>query len=855
MIAPLPPDEDRRLEALRRYDIVDTDPEQGFDDITLLASQICGVPIALISLVDEQRQWFKSKIGVRESETSRDIAFCAHGILQPEFFEVEDARADLRFASNPLVTQDPKIRFYAGAPLRNSDGYALGMLCVKDRVPRELTPDQKQALQALSRQVVAQLELRNSLRESQRYVQERRGAEESLRRSEEQFQQLANNITDVFWVVSPDFAKIHYVSPGYGTVWGRTEAELYADPDQWMAAILPEDREQVIAECMSLGQDRDNISVEYRIATPTGDIRWIHGRGFQVRDQTGQLVRVAGVTTDITQRKLAELALHDSKQFLRATLNALSARIAILDEQGVIMEVNTAWASFAALTLAYESQFGIGVNYLAVCEAGLGFSGARGPLAVEGIRKVMAGNCVEFMLEYQGGDGREAPWFLMRATRFTDTGPIRIVVAHQDITQRKRTEEALELARVAADSANRAKSDFLATMSHEIRTPMNGMLGFAELLSGTALDDEQKQFVSVIQGSGKTLLRLINDILDFSKIEAGRMQVESIPFDMAGVVQEVAGLLYPQARVKNLQLQVRFDADLPRQFSGDPTRVRQVLLNLIGNALKFTKSGGVVIQVQSVPGRVPTLRCEITDTGIGIAADQQATLFELFTQVDSSTTRRFGGTGLGLAIAKRLVELMGGGIGVTSEPGQGSTFWFTLISRAPDQDSAPRLPKQKSLLAQPIPPLPAAPLPGPRPRVLVVEDDPINQQLAVHLVEKLGCDADVAANGFEAVALTEQHGYALIFMDCQTLEMDGLEATRRIRSAEKSGVRTPIVAVSASVTGDQRKRCMAAGMDDFVEKPIQFELLESAFRKWLRAPVKSHPAAAVPGLGEKERQP
>jgi PAS domain S-box-containing protein len=727
------------------------------------------------------------------------------------------------------------------------------MLCVKDRVPRELSPEQKQALQALSRQVVAQLELRNSLRETLRYIQERRAVEESLRRSEEQFQQLANNITDVFWVASPDFGKFHYVSPGYQTVWGRREAEVYADPGQWRAAILQEDRERVLAECILLGQDREKISLEYRITTPTGDVRWIHARGFQVRDQVGKLVRVAGIATDITQRKQAELDLHDSRQLLRSTLNALSARIAILDDQGVIVEVNTAWAAFVAGAPDQDGKIGIGVNYLARCESGLGFSGSMGPSALAGIRKVMAGTCAEFVMEYLGSEGREARWFLLRVTRFTDAGPTRVVVAHQDITKRKRTEEALELARVAADSANRAKSEFLATMSHEIRTPMNGVLGFAELLLGTALDYEQRQFASTIQGSGKALLRLINDILDFSKIEAGRMQVEAIPFDLVGVVQEVAGLLYPQARVKNLQLQVRFGADLPRRFTGDPARVRQVLLNLLGNALKFTKSGGIVIEVQSVPGRVATLRCEVSDTGIGIAPEKQATLFNLFTQVDSSTTRQFGGTGLGLAIAKRLVELMGGSIGLVSEPAKGSTFWFTLVSRIPDQEPSSHVPTTKGSLAKARPARPAAAASHARPRVLVVEDDLTNQQLAVHLVEKLGCEADVAANGFEAVAQTEQREYALIFMDCQMLEMDGIEATRRIRKAEKSGARTPIVAVSASVTEDQRKRCLAAGMDDFVEKPIQFELLESAFRQWLRAPGNSHDAGPAPSPGERSR--
>jgi PAS domain S-box-containing protein len=841
MKAPLPPDEEQRLMALGRYEVLDTEREQRFDDLTLLASHICGVPIALISLVDEHRQWFKSKIGLEAPEISREIAFCAHGILQPDYFEVGDAGQDPRFATNPLVTGEPRIRFYAGAPLTTGDGHALGMLCVIDRVPRTLDPQQKTALQALSRQVVAQLELGKSLREERQSARERRIAEDSLRRSEEQFQQLVNHITDVFWVASPDFGTFHYVSPGYETIWGRSPAALRADAGQWVAAIVTEDRGRVLLAFAALGREESKISIEYRIACPGGEIRWIHDRGFEVREEGGGLIRLAGVATDITLRKEAELALLDSKQMLRSTLNALSARIAILDERGVILETNTAWAGFPPMPGVPERDFGIGADYLGLCESSRCFCTGRGAEAAAGIRKVMAGECSESVLEYPTRLGEETRWFLMRVTRFAGPGPLCVVVAHQDITVRKRTEEALELARVAADAANRAKSDFLATMSHEIRTPMNGVLGFAELLRSTSLDEVQTRFVDTIQGSGQTLLRLINDILDFSKIEAGRMRVEALPFDLPGVVQEVAGLLSPQARAKNLYLRVQFDAELPRRFIGDPTRLRQVLLNLIGNALKFTRSGGVTIQLLGIPGSVPGVRCEVTDTGIGIPADKQAGLFTLFTQADSSTTRQYGGTGLGLAIARRLVELMGGSIGLVSEPGKGSTVWFTLAGPASDQQGAPQnlwSTPQDEKVEVTLPPLLSSKIPL---RVLVVEDDLINQQLVVHLVENLGCEVEVAGNGIEAVALAGGQPYALIFMDCRMQEMDGFEATRRIRSAERIGRRTPIVAVTASVLPGQREKCLAAGMDDFIEKPIQVEALERALRKW----------TAVPGSGQR----
>jgi two-component system, cell cycle sensor histidine kinase and response regulator CckA len=326
MKAPLPPDEVERLISLRRYEILDTDPEQEFDDITLLASHICGTPIALISLVDENRQWFKSKVGLTESETSRDIAFCAHGILQRGVFEVNDAQADERFAANPMVTGSPRIRFYAGAPLITSDGHALGMLCVTDQTPRKLSTEQRTALQALSRQVVTQLELRLSLTELRETVIQLKRTAEALRDSEEKFRQLAQNISDVFWMTSPDLQQVHYVSPAYEQMWGRSAASLYEHPQQWAEAIVAEDRERVFATFNRMMADELSVSVEFRIVRPDGQVRVIHSRGFQVRDVAGKLIRLTGIATDITERKRFEAQLIQSQNM--ETVGKLAGGIA-----------------------------------------------------------------------------------------------------------------------------------------------------------------------------------------------------------------------------------------------------------------------------------------------------------------------------------------------------------------------------------------------------------------------------------------------------------------------------------------------------------------------------------------------
>jgi len=333
MSAPLPENEKQRLEALRQYDVLDTAPEQAFEDLTLLAAQICEVPMAMVSLVDENRQWFKSKLGLAASETPRDIAFCAHTILQADqVLEVSDAQTDPRFAQSALVTSEPRVRFYAGAPLITPDGHALGALCVMDQRPRRLTPDQLNALKALSRRVVAQLELRHQaqllakkeqeavrmlqLAEKSRrallgVLEDEQQATASLRESEERFREMAASIDEVFWMTDTAKGHILYVSPAYEKIWGRRGEELYGSPGMWAKAIVPEDRDRVVAAVLAK-QSTGEYREEYRIARPDGSIRWIFDRAFPVRNAAGEVCRVVGVAVDITERKQLE------EQFLRA---------------------------------------------------------------------------------------------------------------------------------------------------------------------------------------------------------------------------------------------------------------------------------------------------------------------------------------------------------------------------------------------------------------------------------------------------------------------------------------------------------------------------------------------------------
>ena len=649
-------------------------------------------------------------------------------------------------------------------------------------------------------------------------------------------------------MVSTGQTHFTFVSDRVKEVRGLEPAALLADGRISAAQIAPEYRERCVQGVLQAAAQRAPWREDYKIILPDGQQRWLRA---EIRPEAelaedGSII-YTGIWQDVSQLKEAGARLRDITESIPVAVfqahRSPAARYAI-----------------PFCSRALERICGVSPEEaMADTRQLLALLDPEEAAQLQGVFDASAADLRPWALDFRLRHklSGETVWVHGEAQpkRAADGGVLWNGYL-ADISEAKRVSEELRRAKEGAESANRAKSDFLANMSHEIRTPMNGIIGMAELALDGPLEANQREYLSIVQSSAESLLRVINDILDFSKIEAGKLQIEHIPFELGRSVADTLKTLALRANDKGLELVCSLAPELPSQVLGDPGRLRQVLINLIGNAIKFTEHGEVVLRVSLAAGAAadepPSVLFTVSDTGIGIPPEKLQSIFDAFSQEDSSITRRYGGTGLGLTISARLVEAMGGSIWVDSELGRGSSFNFVLPFATAPEPAAGELPEAQRIQDSLGALLAGSALPGEQPQmeVLLVEDHPVNQQLACALLQRWGHRVSVADNGQLALEQLARRRFDLVLMDMMMPVLDGLESTRRFRALEaqqRPGERTPVIAMTARATPADRELCMAAGMDDYLSKPIDVKEFQRLVQRYVMSNTQK--PGALPTTG------
>ncbi|MBK8911027.1 MAG: PAS domain S-box protein [Chlorobi bacterium] len=673
-------------------------------------------------------------------------------------------------------------------------------------------------------------------------VTERKRAEDELRASEERYKYLVDHANDVIYRANSE-GRFTFANPTAARVLGFQLDELIGK--HYLDLVAPTHRDAAKRFYLKQFISRTvNTYYEFPCLMQDGRTTWF-GQNVHLILHQGKVAGFQAVARDITERKHVEEALRESEELFHTAFDSAPIGIALVSIEGHWLQVNHALCKI----VGYSEEELLRTNFQSITH------NDDLEADIDLIYRTLVGEIPGYQVEKRYTHKQGYPiWVLLNVSLVRDPQgkPLYIICQIQDITPQKQTLTELAEARDAALESTRLKSQFLANMSHEIRTPMNGIIGMTDLLMATTLGPEQRQFASTIQASALDLLTILNDILDFSKIEAGKVSFENIPFSIRGALSNITDLLWQRARTKGIRLITSVAPETPDNVLGDPVRLRQVLNNLLSNAIKFTAFGEVVVRVgvqDRQPG-VATIRFEVSDTGIGISSDALPHLFTPFSQADNSTTRKYGGTGLGLAICQQLVELMGGTIGVQSQSGTGSTFWFLLTFPLASEERIGANGVAAAEIGQPA--VAGEPLPtvAPGVRVLVAEDNPINQRVTLGQLAKLGIRADLANNGVEALDALARTPYDLVFMDCQMPEMDGYQAAREIRLREGSR-HAIIIALTADAMSSARQECLDAGMDDYIAKPIQMDKLRIILDRWIgQAPVSMAPNAADNSNGD-----
>ncbi len=1042
--------EKQRLKALRNYKLLDTLPEAEFDRLTELASLICDVPISLISLIDENRQWFKSKHGLDTNETPREYSFCNHVIQQPGIFEIKDATADVRFAQNPLVTGDPEIRFYAGYPLIDNKGLALGALCVIDRVPKELNDKQKRALQLLADEVMA-------LITQQRRKEELKVSENRFRSFFENSQGLmcTHDMSGRFLSVNVagaaligysvkelrsmtlydlvpekyhfgmnmylDEMKVHGKSSGlmitnhkdggqmiwmYNNIMEKDvdgndyvignsidiTAQHHIEKDltrtkqlleqinrvsniggweynvkkgslYWSAITkqiheVDDDFSPVSATAINFfkeGSNRDEISskfetlikngqpydVELQLTTAKNNTIWVRAIG-QAEFKNGTCKRAFGTIQNIDKQKKMEIALEASENKYRAFFESSPVGISVNEYGGKFLEGNQALYDITGYTeeeyrklgykditpaeyledqdknrellakigrygpfekeyihknghripillngMLFEGEAGMQKVYsviqdiselkkaqeaiasersrleafvrhapaaVAMFDKHLNYIAASNRWAEEyhiTDRKIIGechynifpnitqqwrdihARCLAGAVEKNDEDvwrpdgwdqdqflrWEVRPWYLLNGS----VGGLMMFT--QDITETIRQREELENAKLLAEQASISKSEFLANMSHEIRTPLNGVIGFTDLVLKTKLDETQQQYLSIVNQSATALLSIINDILDFSKIEAGKLELDIVRADLFELGSQSADIITYHVQKKGLEMLLNISTDLPRFIWADDVRLKQILLNLLGNASKFTEKGEIELRIRpltDVSQENITVRFEVRDTGIGIHPAKQSKIFEAFSQEDSSTTKKYGGTGLGLTISNKLLALMGSRLEIASTPGIGSTFYFDIAFKTEKGEPA----KWENIDTVK--------------KVLIVDDNDNNRIILRDMLKLKNIISEEAKSGTEAMEMIESgNKYDAVLMDYHMPEMDGLETIKKLREKFSSGNQEQPVILLHSSSDDETliKACEDLQVSQRLVKPLKINQVFDSLSKLLRKEV------------------
>ncbi|MBB6271505.1 PAS domain S-box-containing protein [Pedobacter cryoconitis] len=902
----LSPSEKERLCALYTYDILDTPVEKSFDNLARLAAQVFNIPIVLITFLDKDRQWVKSSIGADVKELSREQSFCEYTIQGDTVFEVRDALLDYRFVNHPSVSSAPHIRYYAGAPLIDDHGYALGTICLFDLFPRELNDSQKDILKSIAGEVVVHLLLRRK--------------DEQIRSSVSRCQELLD-ITGV----SPE---IHCILDHRGKVLFVNEAVTrllgYTVPEAMELGLLdvcyPEDIPGVLKSIEQGLQNKDKeLHIDFRVIGRDEVVRWIswslvsknrrwytYGRditankkvesdlmklsfvaskvnnavvindadnhvtwvnaafekitGFSLEDVRGKRLgdMIIGPNTDL---ELIDEVRRLTKQRQSFTIDMLAYRkdkkeiwisvynTVVLDERGnvdleveIIIDITDkkrAEEELQVLSMV-ASKTNTGVNIQD--NEGITTWVNQSLEKLTGYRKeelyghhlgnILSPNfydqelistsrdksknnqsyTIEVLAEKKDGS---TVWLSVSNTPIINSkGKVeRQIDLISDITQRKQVEKEMIEAKEQALKLSEAKEMFLSVMSHEIRTPLNAVIGMTHLLLDNDPKISQIDDLNILKFSGENLLHIINDILDFTKMETGKMELEVFPFNLKTLANDIINSLQVNVKKKGNQLNLVFDPLIPTMISGDKNRLYQVLMNFLGNAIKFTENGQVQLKL-TLTGETEEhsiIRFEIVDNGIGIPKDKQNYIFETFTQAKTDISRKYGGTGLGLAITKKLLQMFNSDIIVDSTEGEGTTFSFEIaFSKTAELSASPGNNTEMSVFVGK--------------KILVVDDNEINILIAKRILSKWGLEIESAVNGYEAIEKIMTESYDLIFMDIKMAGIDGFETTGIIRDISGAYYKNvPIIALTASTLKNDHYKFKECGMNGHVLKPFNPE--------------------------------